>query len=645
MRIRLALWVMLSFVATNSIFGKASSISELKELAEAKKLWQDPYWLKLLHYDVTWWQTKSQVTSSDFFLAENGRFDPKEELFSNIEVMLGKDKTVQRGEDRMPTACRFPARYKWLSKQLGLGNAEVKLSQCEVYSQYLSTIFPKDISFVFASYYVDSPSSTFGHTFLRFGRPADPNLKESASNELLDHGISYAAVPTTENPILYPLFGMTGFFPGQFSVAPYFYKVQEYNFQSRDLWSYHLNLTDAEKAIIVDHLWEISASTFDYYFFTQNCSYHILILLELARPELKLVERMPPWIIPSDTVNVVAHSPGLVSEVTYRPSLYQYYRYRLYTLSTKQQAAVINILRHFDSKNPDYVNESVIGKAQILDTMLDYIEYRSPSQAKVTSEQSETLRFQTLQQRAKLDYISETLKIPFLPTDQPDAGHASARATLGWADGQGNTNSALTLGMRFAHHDILDFADGFPGNASIDFFNFEGRYSQDEEKAWLDKISMVHVMTLPYQSALELPLSWEIDFGIRNRFAAIAPGHWTSYVEGGAGWSFWHYQERLAIFGLMKGALDLGQNANDGYDLDLSIGPKLGVYYFAQAPIRSALTYDIKKSLQFDRNMSDLALTSRFAFRKNQAVEAYASEQVVHDRSFATVGLRFYHYF
>lgn len=72
------------------------------------------------------------------------------------------------------------------------------------------------------------------------------------SNALLDYGLNHAAHPTTLNPILYPIMGLSGMFPGMISMMPYYVKVQEYNnAESRDLWEYDLNLTPAEISMML----------------------------------------------------------------------------------------------------------------------------------------------------------------------------------------------------------------------------------------------------------------------------------------------------------------------------------------------------------------------------------------------------------
>jgi len=69
--------------------------------------------------------------------------------------------------------------------------------------------------------------------------------------------------------------------------------VKEYgDFENRDIWEYRLQLTAAQTERLLMHVWELKESYFDYFFFTENCAYQLLPLLEVANPELHLTDRL-----------------------------------------------------------------------------------------------------------------------------------------------------------------------------------------------------------------------------------------------------------------------------------------------------------------------------------------------------------------
>jgi len=73
-------------------------------------------------------------------------------------------------------------------------------------------------------------------------------------------------------------------------IAPYYSKVNEYLFgESRDLWEYALDLEPSQVEWLVEHLWELVVNgSFDYFYLDENCSFHLLSLLEIAQPQWHL---------------------------------------------------------------------------------------------------------------------------------------------------------------------------------------------------------------------------------------------------------------------------------------------------------------------------------------------------------------------
>jgi hypothetical protein len=113
----------------------------------------------------------------------------------------------------------------------------------------------------------------------------------------------------------YPVRGIFGGYRGQFSTVPYYLKVQEYrDIENRDIWEYRLNFNEQQIRRLLMHAWELGHASFDYFFFKENCSYHLLSLLEYADPSLHLTERFRFWTVPADTVRVLAAEPGLVRD-------------------------------------------------------------------------------------------------------------------------------------------------------------------------------------------------------------------------------------------------------------------------------------------------------------------------------------------
>ena len=252
-------------------------------------------WRNLVHYkSKLFGGYESQVVGMVFFLAPNGKDDPAAELRATLSGLFSDPAA---GDDH--AQCRFPARLMLLKKALNIDSTKLPHVSCAKYDDYVKKLSARSATLVFSSFYLNNPSSAFGHSFLRINSTRSVGM-HGEHHELLDHGINYAADVTTENPILYALYGSMGLFRGTFTSVPYYYKVREYNdYDSRDLWSYDLDLTSEELQMLVAHIWELGPTYYDYYYFTQNCSYHMFTTLEAAAPRLHLTDEIPFYVIPS----------------------------------------------------------------------------------------------------------------------------------------------------------------------------------------------------------------------------------------------------------------------------------------------------------------------------------------------------------
>lgn len=252
-----------------------------------KKLAQNQQWLKLLHFKTNrLGQFQSEVDGAAFFLSSSGKEAPDLELEATLREFLRPASELRfQKEPDAHALCRFPARRHWLAQALGAPEDFGTGVQCPQLDWFEQTLQAKRATLVFASYYLESPASLFGHTFLRI----DKDLNTQKSIPLLSHAVSFGAEPDTENPLAYAWKGLFGGFPGRYAVLPYYVKIQEYNnFESRDLWEYQIQFSPEEIKRLVFHLWELRPTSFDYYFFQANCSYQMLTLLEAAKPELEL---------------------------------------------------------------------------------------------------------------------------------------------------------------------------------------------------------------------------------------------------------------------------------------------------------------------------------------------------------------------
>jgi len=336
-------------------------LQSLQHDANQRKLYQHPYWLALGHYKTADKNSSSYESYSDdsrFFLSEDGKRFPQHELEKNLEAFFADPKL---GDEH--AQCRFVARFNWLTEQLSIDKTQLPVTDCGLYKKWLKTINAGSVSLIFASHYAYSPSSMYGHTLLRI----DPPQKEKAS-DWLSYAVNFGAtVNEGDRTFLYAWRGLTGGYSGIFAMGPYYEKIQTYsNMENRGLWEYKLGFNADEVNLLVMHLWELRDIKFDYYFFDENCSYRLLELLEIARPELDLLSSFSYKAIPTDTARAVKNS-GLIAETNYRPSKVEELQHMASRLNESQKRLAVELSQDVSLLSTEpYVSTDKESKKEIL---------------------------------------------------------------------------------------------------------------------------------------------------------------------------------------------------------------------------------------------------------------------------------------
>ncbi|MGO1691895.1 MAG: Lnb N-terminal periplasmic domain-containing protein [Marinobacter sp.] len=511
----------------------------------------NPAWLTLIHYQPNTFGSgfTSQADDPAFFISRQGKTSPKAELNATLEAIQ------QPGEGNRHARCRFPARDTWLREQLELSKSPIS---CPDYEAWTDTLNTESITLVFAASYLNSPSSMFGHTFLRL----DPPQEDEQTSLLLANTISYAAdAPEQDNELLFIYQGVFGGYPGTTTVQPYYEKIRLYSdIEHRDLWEYELNLTKQEVDSMLAHAWEIQGRNFDYFFFDENCAYRLLALIDAARPGTELLEQVTTHAIPSDTVRW-AVDKDLVANVHYRPSTATSVAYSLSNLPRDHQGLAAAIANGDIAPNNERVQSlAPKKKANLLDATYDYVRYRSEADDWPT-DIAAPLSHALLLERSKIDGVAPP-KLPPEPRVRDDQGHDTFRVSL--SAGQLAHREFTQLTFRPAYHDVLDPPAGYRSGAQLQFFRLDARLYRDNDELQLEQLTGLEIRSLSPRNAFFSPLSWQVGFGGRRtdngNKRVFAP-----YLEGGAGGS-WSLGQQTQAFAIATADLEIDDDLRRGYD-------------------------------------------------------------------------------
>ncbi|MCE3224863.1 MAG: uncharacterized protein K0S58_3043 [Nitrospira sp.] len=482
-------------------------LQQLIQRAHEARLADEREWHLLLHYRANLFGGyTSEQDERGFFMSPDGKTDPEAELAATLAQFFSTDLI---GRSKQPAQCAFVARYAWLKEQLSFDDSRLRPMTCDRFTQWFAGFEAQSISLIFPAAFMNNPASMFGHTFLRVDQRG-----QTAQTRLLAYTINFAAdVPPGSN-LDYPIRGIFGGYRGYFSTIPYYLKVQEYrDIENRDIWEYRLNFTGEQIRRLLMHAWELGNASFDYYFFKENCSYHLLSLLEYADPSLHLTDQFSFWTVPADTVRLLAAQPGLVSDIAFRPSRVTLIRRKREHLSAEEHTLVKRVVRDSSASQSEEVRALPQSRqAFVLDVASDYVRYRGERDEDLAVASRERNR-QILTARSLLRIPSEDLAIrPFAM--QPELGHKTSRVSVG--GGWRNNDTFEEVSLRTAYHDLLDPETGYTPDAQIELGSISLRHYNRADQTRVERATLMNVMSIsPVDSLFHAP-SWKFNIGMQT---------------------------------------------------------------------------------------------------------------------------------
>ncbi|MCO5143809.1 MAG: DUF4105 domain-containing protein [Oligoflexia bacterium] len=488
--------------------------------------WQGDQWKALLHFE----GSKSNILSG-FFLAPNGSVSLADE-WQALERL--------KKENIAEASCRYPARalvYGWYQE-------DKNLEICRRWIHYRDSFAADQIELVLASAFINSPSSMYGHTLLKF--------RSSKKNEILDYTLNYGAETGSVVGLPYVWKGLTGGFSGYFAAAPFYLKIKEYNFvENRDFWIYPLQFSKQEVNILVAHSWELRDAIFPYYFLKKNCSYYLLDFLKVVRPGIPLTKPFLFWAVPLDTIRELK-SYNLLGEARYRPSRYSKLKYKWNQLSKEE----LKDVREIEIANaPKYSDSASIA----------YEQYQYEIERKERERNTEYENY-------LMNHMKEERQNIFTVPEPADPleGHNSSRLAFYYE------RNFLELNYRGTLHDFLSNSDAYEEGSELSMGDLYLR--KKKEKIFLHRFDLLKLRSLSPTSFWSKKTSWYFLIGAAgDEEDSIRCSAWNclqARLEGGYGLTaeFLHTK----FFFLAETAFHYGSSLEKSHRFRL--GPRIGFY-------------------------------------------------------------------
>ncbi len=535
-------------------------IQHYLDQAKSKRLDQSTTWQRLMYANS---KGHSEVDYSGYFLAEQGKTDLKKEIQHNIQALFGST------EPNQSIRCKFPARSSWLMQQLDISEQQLPEVSCPDFDQWIAEVKPYQATLIYATDFMGNPSSMFGHTLLRL----DP--KDQQQLNLISYAVNYAATVDSNDNWSFAWKGLTGQYPGEYSLMPYYRKVKEYgDFESRDLWEYELNLTPQETRFLVQHLWEMQKVSFPYYFINDNCAYRLLGLFDLVRPELNLQKQFNSTAIPIETLKVVEQQ-GLIKQKVYRPALETQLlaqsRQHGKALAKKAHQLAYAETGTMPSMLQTYPAED---QAKVLEMAYDHL-YLDFLRQKVDESFAQPRFRKLLGLRSQLA-IEKQRQAPERPKTDPVQSHHARN--ISFEAGQVQGESFVQLGHRQAYHDLIDPQGGLRTGTQLLFLDGALQYRNSELK--LEHLDLLAVNSYNPINPFNTPLSWGFNLGWTQE-ALDRHGQFSEEQQHGiagfktqAGYSWANASREHLCYAQMQTHVQAGKALDQGWRV--GAGPTLG---------------------------------------------------------------------
>lgn len=621
------------------VFGQAGACLSAEVAAGSAKpgltaLAVEPLWLDLLHVNQGGlWHGRGRSTTQDpdFFLAAAGARNPLAEMQAEITAFTAIGDT---------TRCRFPARYKFLARKLGWYEP-APFGRCTQYLQWRKGMPDQQIVVVLPVGTMADTASMFGHLFLRL------DAVGSGDNVLMSRTVGFLTeLDADDNAVVRNFKGLSGGYSGHFFFNYFVGQLNQYiDIHSRDVWEYRLNLSPVEISRLLDHIWALRGIDFRYFFLDDNCSYQLLSLLQVARPETPLLEELAFAAIPVNAVRKLK-AKGFVVDRGYRPSI----KSKLYWQAQHLPAAQQELAKRLAfapavAKQDAFASLDRQQRFRIANLALTYFDFATRD-TKHEQEQSEAQQTLHDTRYALLRVIHANTPANLLPPapspTPPDAGHDTHLWSL--AAGQRDGAPFVDLQLRFAYHDLLDHAGGFVKGMGVTGLELTLRAyvddvdQQSSEEIELQSLRLVSVRNLAPRDLYAQPVSWFADMGM-EQVRIGGKDHLAGYVEGGPGLA-WR-RGAFMPYAFLKGRLEYN-SVYDGFD-GVGAGAQLGVLYY-KGRLSARLGFDTVYFANEDWRLR-ASLGANWALSRNNALRLSLSHGWYDDDEVSEWSLAWRHYF
>jgi hypothetical protein len=500
------------------------------DFPDLNKISHHEKWLSLLHVNDGIPRIKDPK-----FLLSHINFSPTRELKETLKLIEEKPQEA---------ICRFPARYLFLEDYFTFkDNNLVNIDSCKELKRYSDYVPFDEVSLIFASEVISSASSMMGHTFL--------SVKGNNINSTeVKHSVSFFTEFSSINPFSIFYDAIIGGMDGFFIVRPYSVDVEQYvDNEGRNLWSYSLDMTKQEKALLKLHIWELKNIEISYLFQSYNCATLTLYLLSLIKPELKLEEK---WFVsPVDVAKAVSKLDMATSQGVTLASEWELSMLRS-KISYKLQQSIESFFHSGNKLDLEFLDKSTRLVA------MRYIQLLSQINPElVNSKNSQYLQLNNRKQIDNIEQLTLDLTSYKNPTKSPQD------TALGIAYSEDSENNYVDFTFLPASHYLYGDNRQYFSESELKMGELSLRADIKNSKLSVQSIVLYSVKSLVPTTQLNPSLSGTFFLGLKPTFDKLLKERKVFEISGSFGKTYQLHND-IITYALIGGGVGLNK-LDDGY--------------------------------------------------------------------------------
>lgn len=476
-------------------------------------------WKALLYYQ----DSSFIITDQQFYLST------KKTLKSELEALIA-ELGSERSQD---VVCRFPARYYFLVQNMGY--SERPLDHCSKLVDFKKRAPLEKAYVMFASENISIPSSMMGHIYLKI---TGINYK----NDKVEHALSfYTDVDGFNFPKLVVESLVLGK-KGLYALTPSGFIKDKYLYlEGRNVWEFELTLTDQQRVLLQNHLFELKNINLTYYFHTFNCATLVKQTIRVGSP----VEQNPKsqWTTPLDVVrfidehNLIAGQTVNLSNKWKIKSLIDSSDFEKETIGVIKENNTKDIIEHIDSKDKKYGFKAL----ELAKTYNHFLL----AEDRISKEDYEKKSFE-MNQYLKRGFPDSALN--FSDYKNPTKVKSTAQIMAIYANE--NDESIAKLTWLPGSHFLEDDSSNYISESELQISRITLGHNLRRNRFFLDEFNLYSATSFLPSDPLTNGLSGKFRMGYQNYFNSDLKRSKTLIVEGSLGKTFRLHND-VDLFGLI----------------------------------------------------------------------------------------------